>query len=97
MRFLPAALLLATFSPAAARQNAPTDSTVVRLPALEVTASRMPAGGTPLALAWSAVVPPESVRDTRRASSLADVLRQVPGLEVEDRGHLALGDRVTVR
>lgn len=97
MRLIPAAILLVAFTQASARQQASPDSVVVHLPALEVRADRIVIGSTMLSLARATVLRPDVVRDTEQTPSLADVLRGIPGVEVEDRGHLALGERVTIR
>lgn len=97
MRFIPAAIVLVACAPASARQAASPDSGIVRLPAVEVRATRLVVDGTSLSLARFVLVRDGVTRDASPAPSLADVLRAVPGVEVEDRGHLALGERVTVR
>ncbi len=97
MRLISAALVLAACAPASARQTTPPDTSVVRLPALEVRASRMAVGSTRLPLARSTVERDDATRDTQAAPSLADLFHLLPGVEIEDRGHLALGERVTVR
>jgi iron complex outermembrane receptor protein len=95
-------LLLAVVVPvtqASARQagDTPPDTGIVRLPPVEVRATRMVSIATPLSLAITSLERDGAARDTEAAFSLEDAIRAVPGLEIEDRGHLALGERVTIR
>ena len=95
MRYLPAFLLLALASRAAA-QSAPTRDTLPRrLDPVVVTAERTPAGLVSSVAAVTRITAAELARLPR--ATLADVLRMAPGFAVVDFDGLGFDPQVMVR
>jgi len=73
------------------------DTLYARLPEVEITAAR--ATTTYTAAPFSIYILPRSAADAaiEPAFSLESVLNAVPGISVSDRGHFALGERLSIR
>jgi iron complex outermembrane recepter protein len=86
--------LLATAGPADAQ--APGADSVIQIPPLRVEILRSPLAGarTPYAVAG---LGPESLGPGRPAAFLADRLQALPGLQIQNRHNLAVGERLAIR
>ena len=94
---LPAFALLLACLPVPAVFGQQTDTVVVSLPALEIEATRATETAATAPYAVSVLRRPQAVVTLEPVLSLDAVLSEVPGLWVNDRGHGALGERLSVR
>ncbi len=87
--------LLMLAAPAAAAQTVSDDSLTYTLPAIEVQATR--ASETTASAAQSVYVRHRKDIALDPGLSLQRILRGVPGIQINDRGHFALGERLLIR